>query len=214
MFRRSVDAYPGDELISDPTFQGVYSEVIEATPEEIWPWLVQVGYHRAGWYIDTWWDELAQRFFWPRVVPPEARGTYRPPAGQILPEYQDLEVGDEIPDGPPGSAWYTVERLDPNRAMVLYATTHFKYAFPMLAGTRFELSGAFSWAFVLDAIDAAHTRLTLVNRTKAEPRTMRFVLNPMYRVIDRLHQRAILRGVKARAESRTSAAHTASTRST
>lgn len=195
-----MTTYPGDDLVRRPTFHGVYSQVMSARPEDIWPWLVQVGYHRGGWYIDTWWDELEQRYFWPRVVPPEARGTYRPAANRILPEYQDLKVGDVIPDGPAGSAWYTVERLELNRAMVLYATTHFKYAFPALQGTRFEFSGAFSWAFVLALIDADHTRLTLVNRTEYEPRMMRLVVNPFYRVVDRIHQRAILAGIKRRVE--------------
>jgi hypothetical protein len=150
--------------------------------------------------IDARWDEFEQRHFWPRVVPPEARGTYQPPADAILPEYQDLSIGDIIPDGPPGSAWYTVERLEPNRAMVLYATTHFKYAFPALKGTRYELTGAFSWAFVLEPVDERRTRLTLVNRTAYEPRMMRFVLNPMYRLVDGIHQRAILERIKRRVE--------------
>jgi hypothetical protein len=197
--------YPGDELVPNPTFRGEYSQVMSATPEEIWPWLVQVGYHRGGWYVDTWWDEFEQRHFWPRVVPPEARGTYEPPAEAILPEYQGLKVGDIVPDGPPNSAWYTVERLEANRALVLYSTSHFKYAFPFLRGTRFELSGAFSWAFVLDPIDATHTRLTLVNRTSCQPKVVSGLLNPVYSLVDGAHQRQILKGIKRRVEQAKSA---------
>lgn len=200
-----MGTFPGDELVLNPTFQAVYREGIATTPDAIWPWLLQVGYHRGGWYIDTWWDEFEQRHVWPRLVPPEARGTYEPPADSILQQYQNLRVGDIVPDGPPGSAWFTVERLDPMSALVLYSTSHFKYAFPFLRGTRLEVSGAFSWAFVLEPIDARHTELTLVNRTFCKPRIVNTLFNPFYRVVDRMHQKEMLKGIKLRAEKRSPA---------
>ena len=48
--------YPGDELIPDAPFMATRSIEIECEPSVVWPWLVQMGYQRAGWYIDAWWD--------------------------------------------------------------------------------------------------------------------------------------------------------------
>ena len=68
--------FPGKDLIKDPMLELYYDIEIQAEPEEIWPWIQQVGYHRGGWYIDTWWDEFEQKYFWPYIVPKEARGTF------------------------------------------------------------------------------------------------------------------------------------------
>jgi hypothetical protein len=71
---------PGDEVLEQPTFNATRAVTIEATPEDIWPWIVQIGYRRAGFYsydfLDN--DDI-------------------PSADRILPEYQHLEIGDIIP---------------------------------------------------------------------------------------------------------------------
>src|SRR3712207_8025462 len=41
---------PGDEIVKDPTFNATRAVTIRARPEEIWPWIVQIGMTRAGWY--------------------------------------------------------------------------------------------------------------------------------------------------------------------
>src|SRR3712207_9232668 len=41
---------PGDEVVEHPTFNATRAVTIEARPEEIWPWIVQIGTSRAGWY--------------------------------------------------------------------------------------------------------------------------------------------------------------------
>ncbi len=107
-----------------------YEIEINGRPGDIFPWIKQVGYHRGGWYIDTWWDEFEQKYFWPNIVPEEARGTYKPAAKEILPEFQTLAVGDIVPDSPPGSAYYEVVDLKENHLLQLYATTHFNYVAP------------------------------------------------------------------------------------
>ena len=66
-------AMPGDELLTDPSFNATRAVTINATPEEIWPWLVQIGYRRAGFYS---YDRL------------DNDGV--PSADRILPEYQGL----------------------------------------------------------------------------------------------------------------------------
>jgi hypothetical protein len=71
-------ALPGDELIpdADSTTRAI---TIAAPPERVWPWLVQLGYGRAGWYSYDWIDNDGRRS-----------------ADRVLPELQDLRVGDQI----------------------------------------------------------------------------------------------------------------------
>ena len=49
-------ALPGDELIADAKAQITHGIDIAASPEAIWPWLVQMGCRRAGWYSHDWLD--------------------------------------------------------------------------------------------------------------------------------------------------------------
>ncbi|MCP4306601.1 MAG: hypothetical protein GY788_17370 [bacterium] len=69
---------PGDQLIPDAG-SATRAIAIAATPEQIWPWLVQLGYGRAGWYSYDWIDN-----------------DFQPSADRIVPEYQDLGVEDKI----------------------------------------------------------------------------------------------------------------------
>ena len=91
---------PGDEVLRQPAFSATRAVTIEATPEEIWPWLVQIGYRRAGFYS---YDRLDNDGI--------------PSADRILPEYQSLAVGDLVPLAEHADARVTV--LKPPRIMVL-----------------------------------------------------------------------------------------------
>ena len=48
----------GDSLIVDPTYSGTMAVIVNARPEHIWPWLVQMGYQRGGLYSYDWLDRL------------------------------------------------------------------------------------------------------------------------------------------------------------
>lgn len=193
--------FPNQDLIKDPMLDLRYEIEIRAKPAEIWPWIKQLGYHQGGWYIDTWWEKFEQQYFWPNLVPEEARGTYKPPANHILPEFQDLKVGDIVPDGPPGSAFYEVVGLEENRLLLLYATTHFNYIAPQFVyKTRYAPKGAFCWAFILNEIDRNHTRLVSWWRSAGLPKTAFYLIIPFISLIDHAHQREILKGIKRRVE--------------
>src|SRR5262245_11310934 len=69
-------AMPGDDLLPHAQYRATRAITIDATPDEIWPWLVQVGYRRAGWYANDLLDNFA-----------------RPSARRIIPELQDIHVG-------------------------------------------------------------------------------------------------------------------------
>jgi hypothetical protein len=71
---------PGDELVPDPSFNATRAITIEAPAEEVWPWIVQIGYGRAGWYSYDLFDNAG-----------------RPSAEFILPELQHPKVGDWVP---------------------------------------------------------------------------------------------------------------------
>ena len=88
-------AMPGDEVVQQPTFNATRAVTIQARPEEIWPWLVQIGITRAGWYSYDWVDNLG-----------------RPSAERILPDLQRLAVGDVVPMSPNGKAGLRVKAFE------------------------------------------------------------------------------------------------------
>jgi len=78
-----VDALPGDELLPRAQYRSTRAITINAPPEAVWPWLVQVGCLRSGWYSNDLLDNLAH-----------------PSATTILPELQHLEIGQWVPMSP------------------------------------------------------------------------------------------------------------------
>src|SRR5512132_2711342 len=76
----------GDSLLAEPTYSGTMAVTVNAPPEDIWPWLVQIGYQRGGLYSYDWLDRLFGYLD-------------RPSSTRILPEFQQLAVGDKIPWG-------------------------------------------------------------------------------------------------------------------
>jgi hypothetical protein len=90
-------AMPGDELDSHPAFLATRAITINGTPEEIWPWLLQMGYRRAGYYGYDIFENLGS----PRGIRS---------AVTILPEFQHFKVGDEVPISPAGGlVFYAIE---------------------------------------------------------------------------------------------------------
>ena len=92
---------PGDDLVSNPTFNATRAVTVKAPPEKIWPWLVQIGLGRAGWYSYDWIDNLG-----------------RPSARRILPQFQALKPGDLIPVSPDGKQGFRVQTIEPPRYMI------------------------------------------------------------------------------------------------
>lgn len=70
---------PGDELLIDPDFNSTRVVEIKAPPVKVWPWLVQMGINRGGFYTFDGLDNAG-----------------KPSADRIIPEYQNLKVGDFI----------------------------------------------------------------------------------------------------------------------
>ena len=145
-------ALPGDNVVEHPSVVTNHAITIDAPPECVWPWLVQMGWGRAQWYTARWVDRL--------LFPNNG-----PSAEVIIPEFQTLEVGDFIPDGRPETeCGFIVHEIDPNRALVLHSTSHLPRAW------RNRASLDWSWAFVLLPIDdGVRTRFLFRSRWVTAP---------------------------------------------
>jgi hypothetical protein len=164
---------PGDELDPSPLFLATRAITIAGTPEEIWPWLVQMGYERAGFYGYDFLENLGSK-----------RGLRS--ADRILPEFQHFSVGDEVP-------------ISPVSRMVFYAIEPDRYL--IWAGQFAERPGGFTWA--LYPLDESHTRLVSRIRWShhwTQPGVL--VLELFTDFTDHLAVRKILQGVKGRVEGR------------
>jgi hypothetical protein len=94
-------ALPGDDLVPRPTFEATRAITIAATADRVWPWLVQVGVGRAGWYSYDLLDNLGRRS-----------------ARRILPQFQHLSEGDIVPMSPDGKHGIRVHSMDAPHSMV------------------------------------------------------------------------------------------------
>jgi hypothetical protein len=93
----------GDDVVTDADTVWTRSITIQAPPRHVWPWLVQMGVDKAGFYNYDWGEQL--------FLDPVHN------ASTIHPEWQDLKPGDAVHPFP-GQDW-TVATVQPNRALVL-----------------------------------------------------------------------------------------------
>ena len=163
---------PGDALIPDPTDMSMQATTVNARPEDIWPWLVQIGYQRGGLYSYDWLDRLFGFLD-------------RPSATRILPEFQQLAVGDKVPWGSTGTE-LTVEVLEPLRALALsYQTGGF----------------AWVWQFSLYPLDEQRTRFVTRGTERVPNHPGWWLGMPIMEPAAFIMTRRMLLGVKERAET-------------
>ena len=116
---------PGDELVADAKVRWNHAITIRARPADIWPWLVQMGCRRAGWYSYDGLDNGGVRS-----------------AERIVPELQQVRVGDIFPMSPKVEDTFVVRLVEPERALVLG-----------------DAAGGMAWEFVLEPVDEDSTRV-------------------------------------------------------
>ncbi len=160
---------PGDELVPQANHQSTRAVEIAAEPAEVWPWLAQMGQGRGGLYSYDWLENLF------RLDIHSADG--------VLPEVQDLAVGDTISLGPSGEG-PKVRALEPERLILLE-------------------SGAppWTWLFALRPHGRGRTRLVARNRVSTREsspleRLSYVALGPIVFVMER----KMLLGIRERAE--------------
>ena len=135
-------SYPGDELVPNPRITYTRAVSIAAAPEEIYPWIAQLGADKGGMYSYTWLEALIQC--------PQTN------ADRIHEEWQGLEVGDKVlmcPDEnmPPA---YLVAMIEENQTIVL--------------GHKEKEDWIEVWQFNLVPQDDGTTRLVIRSRSAAE----------------------------------------------
>jgi hypothetical protein len=177
---------PGDDIVTRPQVVTDHAITIDAPPSCVWPWLVQMGWGRGGWYTSRWVDRL--------LFP--ANG---PSADRIVPELQNIDIGTFIPDGPPRTeCGLIVEHIDPERALVMHSTTHLPLSWREVADLDW------SWAFVLDPIDGGRrTRFAFRSRWTTSPWWLTLGGHLALVPADFVMSRQMLRGVRTRAEALT-----------
>jgi hypothetical protein len=163
-------AVRGDDQVPQPTYQTTLAIGVHGLPEDVWPWLVQMGNRRGGLYSYDWLDRLFGYLD-------------APSATTILPAFQQLKPGDVIPLGR-GPA-FPVASVDPCRSLVLSGKTD-----------DFQ----WSWQFEIRRQDARHTRLISRNRARGPrgvgPSLFMLALEPAAFLMTR----RMLIGIKNRAE--------------
>ena len=148
----------------------------------MWPWLVQTGWGRGGWYTARWVDRL----LFPRNGPS---------ADQIVPELQHLAVGDRILDGPPESECaFRVVEVQPGQRLVLFSTEHLPPGFARRFGAWIQ----WSWVFELTPVDPGRSRLHLRSRAAIGPRWLAAVYALLVVPADFVMSRQMLDGLRRR----------------
>jgi hypothetical protein len=163
-------AMPGDDLIAHPSFLATRAITIRGRPEDIWPWLVQMGYGRAGFYG----YDLIEN-------PGGGRGIRS--ANAILPELQHPKPGDVLPLSV--AAHLVFSAVEPNQYLLWRSEAD-------------PADGVFTWA--LYPLDRRHTRLVSRIRLRYHWQDRRLLLDLFTEFCDHVAVPAILRGIRARVE--------------
>ena len=158
---------PGDELVAETKIRWQHAVTVRARPAEIWPWLVQMGCRRGGWYS---YDGLDNGC--------------RPSAERIVPELQEVGVGDIFPMSPKARDTFVVRLVEPESALVLG-----------------DAAGGMVWELVLDPIDADSTRLIARIRATYDSAAFGLLLRTLWHATHFAMQRRQLLNLKDRVEA-------------
>ena len=151
----AAETLPGDDRTPHPRVRSTRAITIDAPPERVWPWLVQMGIGRAGFYTHDWVERL---LFHARYV--EGRHS----ATRIHPELQNLKVGDVIPMG--AGAYAAVAEIEPFHHLVAQET----FVLRPLPGDRTRLITRYSgMGFVEPAVRGLASDAPLLSRLLGSP---------------------------------------------
>lgn len=170
---------PGDDVLPDPEQEATHALTINAPVSDVWPWLVQIGQNRGGFYSYSWLENMV--------------GCNIHNADRIVPQWQSLRVGDVVwlhPKAPP----LPVIRVEPYRAIVLGGIAEVE------DGDSFSQAGG-TWGMYLKEVDATTTRLIIRIRWTRQPGAISWLSN--YAVLEPAHfimERKMMLNIKKRAE--------------
>ncbi len=178
---------PGDELLPGAELVTTRAIGISAQPASIWPWLVQMGSGRGGAYTYDWLENLA--------------GMHMHSANEILPQFQDTKLGDELSLGP-GRGVMRVEVLNPERALAArFQDGNWVWIFALLpsAGPDGQPDGVAEATSVTRLI--SRNRMNLPAKAQPARAIYSLIMEPGSLVLER----RMLLGIKERAERLTRA---------
>jgi len=159
---------------------------IQARPDEVWPWVSQMGWHLGGYYTPHWVDKLLFPENWESLT-------------RLDPQLvRDLHAGDVIPDGRPGTAYFRVARVEPSNLLVLRSQTHL----PPGWGERYDARITWTWTFHLTELPGASTRVHLRVRGSMTPWWLTALYVATVIPADFVMATGMLRGLKCRVEQR------------
>ena len=161
----------GDTQVTLPSYEATLGVTINTAPAAIWPWLMQMGYRRGGLYSYDWLDRLFGYLD-------------APSADHILPEWQLLEVGDEIPIGRGGG--FPVKAVEPFRSLVV---------------GRHAPGVEWSWELALVPLGIERTRLISRNRLWMADTIRSGLTMLVFQLAAFMMTRKMLLGIKRRAET-------------
>jgi len=159
---------PGDDIVANPSFNATRAVTIYAPAEHVYPWIVQMGVTRAGWYSYDLLDNLARRS-----------------AEHILPEYQNIHVGDLVPLSPDGKQGMRVKEFRQNQSMVWW-----------------DQKGDSSWAWGIYPEGEVASCLVTRVRVKYRLFSPAVFFNLLIEFFDIVMMRKCMLGIKRRAEVR------------
>jgi hypothetical protein len=175
---------PGDDLVRGQ-YVTTHAITIARPAALVWPWLVQMGYQRGGWYSYDWLERAAG-------IGDFADGGS---ARRILPDLKSLVPGDTVDLSPNGG--FTVVGLEPERSLVLHIPMDPLTGGPASNRSRVVLD--WTWAFVLQPTEHG-CRLIIRVRGDVRPRWLAFtfpLLDPVHLVMER----KMLQTIQQRAEA-------------
>ncbi len=190
----------GDDLVPDADLTETRAIDIDVPPEQVWPWLAQLGYGRGGWYgfgaLDRPWSP--------------GGGPTGGSADTILEEFQDLAEGDLVPTHPAGG--FEARVVEPGHALVLYLDdSMFREQIDEMVADRAgdEAADGFdmdmppyrvSWAFSLEERPGGRTRLIERLRFHVEVSEAQMKARPLLALGLFMLMRSQMEGIRRRAE--------------
>jgi len=173
---------PGDELIPDAKIEATRAISVRARPDDVWPWVVQLGQDRGGFYTYDWLENVF------------ALGIHS--TDRILHEWQHRDVGDFVRGGAWGSSgWYVME-IEPPRVLVLQAGDE-RRGRP--ARPDDPPVGTFTWSFVAEDSAEGETRL-IVRARWGFTNSLARPLVEVFESANFVMTQRMLRGIKDRGE--------------
>jgi hypothetical protein len=151
-----AEALPGDEFLPHAQYRPTRPITIDAPPETVWPWLVQVGCRRAGFYSNDLLDNLGH-----------------PSARSIVPNLQLLEIGQWVPMSPSSTPTdvtaFKVHSFELNR-WLLWSKPDSTWVWQLTrtedGGTRLitRIHAVYDWKHPLSAISAMFLMSSAISR--------------------------------------------------